>query len=174
MLIHKFQPLTDILDWLHHFWERPSTQRRIALFLLLINLVLGGAIAGLAGSVELKRLGLYPLWLPQPPESHFYAIHLAFTLILAMEVMSLIFVIPSSLSQSMGKQFEILTLILLRNAFKELAALPEPISTISGGWWRSACPGPGRCAFFSAWACTGASRGGSALSRVRTCACAMS
>ena len=34
MLIHKFQPLTDILDWLHHFWERPSTQRRIALFLL--------------------------------------------------------------------------------------------------------------------------------------------
>ena len=110
MLIHKFQPLTDILDWLHHFWERPSTQRRIALFLLWFYL------AALAG-VELKRLGLYPLWLPQPPESHFYAIHLAFTLILAMEVMSLIFVIPSSLSQSMGKQFEILTWILLRNAF---------------------------------------------------------
>ncbi len=52
---------------------------------------------------------------------------MAFTLILAMEVISLIFVIPSSLSQSMGKQFEILTLILLRNAFKELAALQEPV-----------------------------------------------
>ncbi|MDY3809387.1 hypothetical protein FYJ44_11155 [Desulfovibrio sp. PG-178-WT-4] len=120
MLIHKLQPLTDVLDWLHHFWERPSTQRRIALFLLWFYLL---ALTG----VELKRMGLYPLWLPQPPDSHFYAIHMAFTLILAMEVMSLIFVIPSSLSQSMGKQFEILTLILLRNAFKELAALPEPV-----------------------------------------------
>ena len=129
MLIHKFQPLTDILDWLHHFWERPSTQRRIALFLLWFYL------AALAG-VELNRLGLYPLWLPQPPESHFYAIHLAFTLILAMEVMSLIFVIPSSLSQSMGKQFEILTLILLRNAFKELAALPEPVYVNIDNIWR--------------------------------------
>ena len=131
MLIHKFQPLTDILDWLHHFWERPSTQRRIALFLLWFYL------AALAG-VELKRLGLYPLWLPQPPVSHFYAIHLAFTLILAMEVMSLIFVIPSSLSQSMGKQFEILTLILLRNAFKELAALPEPVYVNIDNIWRVA------------------------------------
>ena len=45
--------------------------------------------------------------------------------------MSLILVIPSSLSQSMGKQFEILTLILLRNAFKELAHLPEPVSVVN-------------------------------------------
>lgn len=125
MLIHKLQPLTDMFDWLHHFWERPATQRRVALILLWIYL------AALTG-VELKRLGFYPLWLPQPPDSHFYSIHLAFTLILGMEVMSLIFVIPSSLSQSMGKQFEILTLILLRNAFKELSALPEPVYIDSG------------------------------------------
>jgi hypothetical protein len=87
MMIHKLQPFTDVLDWLHHFWERSSTQRSIALFLLWFYLLV------LAG-VELKRLGLYPLWLPQPPDSHFYAIHMAFTLILAMEVISLIFVIP--------------------------------------------------------------------------------
>ena len=31
----------------------------------------------------------------------------------------------------MGKQFEILTLILLRNAFKELAHLPEPVSVVN-------------------------------------------
>lgn len=55
-----------------------------------------------------------------------------------MEVMSLIFVIPSSLSQSMGKQFEILTLILLRNAFKELAALPEPVYVNIDNIWRVA------------------------------------
>ena len=72
---------------------------------------------------------MLPPWLAGvTPTSHFYAIHLAFTLILVLEVMSLVFIIPSSLSQSMGKQFEILTLILLRNAFKELAHLTEPVS----------------------------------------------
>ena len=77
-------------------------------------------------------MGILPPWLAAiTPHSHFYAIHLAFTLILVLEVMSLILAIPSSLSQSMGKQFEILTLILLRNAFKELAHLPEPVSVVN-------------------------------------------
>ncbi|MDO5483472.1 MAG: hypothetical protein Q4F27_01055 [Desulfovibrionaceae bacterium] len=120
MGIYKMQFVTDIFDWLHHAWERPGNQRRVGLALLWIY------IAVLA-AVELKRQGLYPVWLPQPPASHFYSIHLAFTLILGMELLSLIFIIPSSLSSSMGKQFEILTLILLRNAFKELTYLPEPV-----------------------------------------------
>lgn len=125
MLIDKLQPLTDIFDWLHHIWERAATQRRVALFILWVYLL---ALLG----VELNRQGLLPPWLATvTPCSHFYAIHLAFTLILVLEVMSLVFIIPSSLSQSMGKQFEILTLILLRNAFKELARLPEPVS-VSG------------------------------------------
>ena len=125
MLIDKLQPLTDIFDWLHHTWERAATQRRVALFILWVYLL---ALLG----VELNRQGMLPPWLAAvTPGSHFYAIHLAFTLILVLEVMSLVFIIPSSLSQSMGKQFEILTLILLRNAFKELARLPEPVS-VSG------------------------------------------
>lgn len=108
-------------DRLHHIWTRPASERRIGLALLWIYLL---ALA----CVELERLGLYPAWLPQPPHSHFYSISLAFTLILGLEVVSLIFVIPSSLSRSMSKQLEILTLILLRNAFKELAILPEPVN----------------------------------------------
>ena len=125
MFIAKLQPVTDVFDWLHSAWERATTQRRVALCILWVYLV---ALLG----VELKRLGLLPPWLAHiTPNSHFYAIHLAFTLILGLEVMSLILVIPSSLSQSMGKQFEILTLILLRNAFKELAHLPEPVSVVN-------------------------------------------
>ncbi|MBQ3059844.1 MAG: hypothetical protein IJD16_05975 [Desulfovibrio sp.] len=120
MGIYKMLPVIDIFDWLHHAWEKPGNQRRMGLILLWIYLAMLTA-------VELKRLGFYPVWLPQPPSSHFYSIHLAFTLILGMELLSLIFIIPSSLSKSMGKQFEILTLILLRNAFKELASLPEPV-----------------------------------------------
>ena len=120
--IEKLQPLTDVFDWLQHSWGRATTQRRVALLILWVYLL---ALLG----VELNRQGMLPAWLATvTPISHFYAIHLAFTLILVLEVMSLIFIIPSSLSQSMGKQFEILTLILLRNAFKELAHLPEPVS----------------------------------------------
>ena len=125
MFIVKLQPITDVFDWLHSAWERAATQRRVALCILWVYLL---ALLG----VELKRFGVLPPWLANiTPHSHFYAIHLAFTLILGLEVMSLILVIPSSLSQSMGKQFEILTLILLRNAFKELAHLPEPVSVVN-------------------------------------------
>ncbi|SDF44091.1 hypothetical protein [Desulfovibrio legallii] len=126
MLILKLQPLTDAFDWLHVAWEHAATQRRVAFCILWVYLL---ALLG----VELRRQGLLPPWLAaMTPASHFYAIHLAFTLILVLEVMGLILVIPSSLSQSMGKQFEILTLILLRNAFKELAHLPEPVSVVNG------------------------------------------
>lgn len=110
----------EFFDLVHKFWESEATERRIGFALLWLYLL---ALA----SVELKRVGLFPVWLPQPPSSHFYSIQLAFTLILAMEVISLIFILPASLSRSMGKQLEILTLILLRNAFKELAIMPEPI-----------------------------------------------
>ena len=125
MFIAKLQPITDVFDWLHSAWERAATQRRLALCIFWVYLL---ALLG----VELKRWGVLPPWLAAiTPFSHFYAIHLAFTLILGLEVMSLILVIPSSLSLSMGKQFEILTLILLRNAFKELAHLPEPVSVVN-------------------------------------------
>lgn len=112
--------LCRLYDRLHHFWEGALTQRRLALYLLWIYLLILAA-------VEFQRQGVFPAWLPQPPHSHFWAIELAFTLILGMEVLSLIFVLPASLSRSMGKQLEILTLILLRNAFKELPQFGEPV-----------------------------------------------
>lgn len=91
--------LCRLYDRLHHFWEGALTQRRLALYLLWIYLLILAA-------VELQRQGVFPAWLPQPPHSHFWAIELAFTLILGMEVLSLIFVLPASLSRSMGKQLE--------------------------------------------------------------------
>jgi hypothetical protein len=122
MLIHHLQPLTDVFDFVHHVFERPVTQRRIGLIILWIYLI---ALAG----IELNRNGLLPPRLAAiTPLGHFNAIHLAFTLILALEVMGLILTISRSVGRSVGKQLEILALILLRNAFKELGALPEPVS----------------------------------------------
>jgi len=116
---------TYAFDPLHHFWEKDSTQRTVAGFLVVVFLF---ALAG----IELKRQGILtgPLG-DMTPTSHYMAINLAFTLVLILEVISLIFTLPCSISKAVGKQFEILALIMLRSAFKTLAEFPEPI-TITG------------------------------------------
>jgi len=48
----------------------------------------------------------------------FYAVELVFSVLLFFEVISLVFILPRSVADSVGKQFEILSLILLRDAFK--------------------------------------------------------
>ncbi|MCJ2163263.1 MULTISPECIES: hypothetical protein [unclassified Pseudodesulfovibrio] len=116
---------TFAFDPLHFFWEKDSTQRTVAGFLVVV-------FALTLGAIEIKRQG----WIAGPvgdliPTSHYMAINLAFTLVLVLEVVSLIFTLPCSISKAVGKQFEILALILLRSAFKALADFPEPIS-VSG------------------------------------------
>ena len=123
------EPMTKIYNWatyafdpLHQFWEKDSTQRTVAGILVFVFLF---ALA----AIELKRQG----WLPgglsdMIPANHYMAINLAFTLVLILEVVSLIFTLPCSISKAVGKQFEILALILLRSAFKALADFPEPIA----------------------------------------------
>ncbi len=113
---------TFIFDPLHHFWEKDSTQKAVAGGLIFVFIL---AIA----VIEAKRQG----WLvggmaDRIPNSHYMAINLAFTLVLILEVISLIFTLPCSISKAVGKQFEILALILLRSAFKALADFPEPIA----------------------------------------------
>jgi hypothetical protein len=58
----------------------------------------------------------------------FFAIELAFTVLLLIEVFDLFFIITHSVADSICKQFEIISLILLRSAFKELGHLPLSIN----------------------------------------------
>ena len=116
-----YELATNIFEPMVRFWEHPRTQRTISGSLVVIFIL---ALA----AIEFKRLGLSPAWLAaKTPSHHFHAVSLAFTLVLIMEVISFILVLPCSFSKAMGKQFEILSLILLRNSFKELVNLPEPI-----------------------------------------------
>lgn len=116
-----YEIATDLFDPLHSFWEHPQTRRVVAISQVVAFLI------GLAG-IELNRHGLLtPALARVTPTSHFYAINLAFTLVLIQEVVDLIFVLPCSVTKSLGKQFEVLCLILLRDAFKELVHLQEPI-----------------------------------------------
>lgn len=119
-----FERFTYIFDPLHHFWERERMHRRFALGLIVVFL------AAMVG-IELNRQGLLPAALAaHTPTNHFHAVNLAFTLVLILEVVSLIFTLPCSFSKSVGKQFEILSLILLRDAFKELSYFTEPITVV--------------------------------------------
>ena len=117
-----YERCTYIFDPLHHFWEHERMHRKVSVLLVLLFL---GCLLG----IELKRHGFLPASIVGSiPDNHFSAIQAAFTVVLILEIISLIFTIPCSFSQSVGKQFEILSLILLRNAFKELSYLPEPIT----------------------------------------------
>ena len=108
-------------DALASRWESPRTMRAVGTglaFVFLAALLI----------IEVNREG----WLPDPPASmiatnHFHAVAFAFTLLLFYEVISLVLTLPRSVSASVGKQFEILSLILIRQAFKEFSAFPEPV-----------------------------------------------
>lgn len=116
-----FERITFIFDPLQNFWEQEHMHRKISVLLVLlflVNLML----------IEMKRQGIIPdIYAGFIPANHFASVKLAFTVILILEVISLILTLPCSFSRSVGKQFEILSLILLRNAFKELSHFPEPI-----------------------------------------------
>lgn len=117
-----YEKITFIFDPLHHLWEHEKMHRKISIGLVIFFLISLVAI-------EIKRQG----FLPENsfgfiPTNHFHAISIAFTVVLIQEVISLVFTLPCSFSRSVGKQFEILSLILMRNAFKELSTIPEPIT----------------------------------------------
>ncbi|MDX2128767.1 MAG: hypothetical protein SFU91_07005 [Chloroherpetonaceae bacterium] len=121
-MIHSTLKLTDtIFDAAEQFFEGKSTQRSLANSLALV--FLASLIV-----IEFSRQG----WLFEPlasliPKNHFYAVGLAFTLLLIIEVLSLVFTLAHSTSDSLGKQFEILSIILLRQSFKEFVNFEEPI-----------------------------------------------
>jgi len=113
--------LVALYDFLEHLWEHKRTERLIAR--LLITVFLASLIL-----IELSRQGLLPAQLAAVmPHSHFYAINVALSMLLGLEVFGLVFSLASSVSVSVGKQFEILSLILLRNSFKELVHFSEPL-----------------------------------------------
>lgn len=99
----------EAYNWLDQHWESSRSSRWIS------NLVVGFFILGSVVPVLL----FLEISLPLPVISPFFAVEVAFTLLLIFEILGLIFLLPKSVADSIGKQFEIISLLLLRNAFKE-------------------------------------------------------
>lgn len=122
-------PPARLFDRVNGWWERPDTQRAGGLTLVAAFLLALGA-------AELSRRGLLPTALPAGvvPQSHFWAVGVAFTLLLGLELVALVLALGRSISASVGKQIEVLALILLRKAFLELSEVGEPVA------WADAAP----------------------------------
>ena len=113
-------PHVRLFDALEREWDSPATRRAIGALLV-------GSFVAVLAVIELQRLGLLPESLRRIPVRHFYAVDVAFTLLLLLEVIALIFSLSHSFSDSLGKQFEILSLILLRETFHGFKEFGEPI-----------------------------------------------
>lgn len=114
--------LANFYNKIENYWEGDKNHRRLGNFLII------SFLASLL-IIFLNRMG----FIGEPfakyiPTKYFSAIVLAFIVLLIFEVFSLIFVLPGSVSGSMLKQFEIFSLILLRDVFKSIETFPEPIS----------------------------------------------
>ncbi|RZS98593.1 hypothetical protein [Cecembia calidifontis] len=109
MLKQFFKFQIEAFDFLEERWESGPVSKTIS------NIVVAFFLAGLALGL-LAYLDIYQI---STGYSAFFAIELAFNVLLIFEVLGLIFLIPKSVADAVGKQFEIISLVLLRDAFKE-------------------------------------------------------
>ncbi len=108
-------------DRLERGWASPRTHNHLGL-----SLVVG--FLGALLVIEANRRGLLgPTLAAWLPTRHFYAVDFAFTLLLMIEIVALVFALAESVSDSLGKQFEVVSLILLRQSFKGFIGFREPI-----------------------------------------------
>lgn len=110
-----------IFERLEQHFETCSAQRRMGSLLVLVFLT----------SLVVIQLQRWDL-LPHPlsalvPESHLEAIHAVFSVLLFFEIISLLFSLVCSVSISVGKQVEILSLVMLRDIFKKISDMSEPL-----------------------------------------------
>lgn len=112
--MHKCKPVILLLKLFYSYrkkWESPSFMRFIASFLVVSYL-------GLLLLTGLKQFDIFSDYMTLIPDNPFKAIEMAFKLLLFFEVINLAFSLEKYISKSMTIQLEILSLILLRNAFK--------------------------------------------------------
>ena len=116
-----FDHINRVFDWIRDFWEG-HVSRGIVAALILVSYLVSLVV------IELGRRGLLPHdFAAMVPRSHYAAINVAFTFLLYVELVDLVLGLARSVSKSMGKQFEIFSLILLRESFKDFSELPEPL-----------------------------------------------
>jgi hypothetical protein len=100
----------------------PGTIRRVELLILRI------ALFAFLGHLLLIFLGNNFTYFKDFQHSYLKAIYTPFSFILFYEVLLLVIIIPKSISEFIGKQFEVITLITLRSFFHDMAEVDFTMS----------------------------------------------
>ncbi len=120
-----YKLINYVFDKIEEFWESK-------LLRTFISAVLFGVFAIISLAVYFNHLGILPEYVSRyVPESSFYPIRLTFSMLLVYEVLSMVFSLKYSVSNALGKQIEILSLIILRDGFKDLVYFDEPLSLLT-------------------------------------------
>ncbi len=125
MIERCFDYINITFDRIEKFWESER-------FRSLVAFTLFAVFVTVAIVTQLKISGVISKdFLSFIPSSHLYSIRLSFSMLLAYEVLSMVFSLKNSVSDSIGKQLEILSLVILRHGFKDLVYFDEPLSMLS-------------------------------------------
>lgn len=103
----------SLFDFLKQKWENQKSKKYTSYSLVSIFIIT--SILSYIDRSNLITLGDYEEYFSEP----FFSIQISFTLLLLTELLSLIFMLHKSVSKSVGKQFELLSLIFIRSGFKE-------------------------------------------------------
>ncbi len=119
-MISKVLNLSEsIFDKFQEIWENQKFNKIVSNSLVIIFVI--SIIISYLDRSKIISLGKLDDFFSNP----FFAIDIAFTLLLILELLSLIFVLPESVAKSVNKQFEVLSLIFIRSGFKEISHIKD-------------------------------------------------
>lgn len=115
MLKSLLRHTNSLFEKLEHLWESKASLYLTSVVLVVCFLVSSAlSILAINDWIDLGKLNT-------AFQNPFFSIEIVFTLLLITELFGLIFVLPKSVAKSVGKQFELLSLIFLRDGFKEFS-----------------------------------------------------
>jgi len=106
--------------------ERRAQFRQVMVYLAVFGLGVHALLVFLARNLESP-----PALVAAVGTNYLSALYTPFSFVLFYEVLLLILVIPESTTRAIGKQYEILSLIVIRNVFKDIAEF-ESVTDLSG------------------------------------------
>ncbi|MGC6424291.1 MAG: hypothetical protein ACON4O_04820 [Lentimonas sp.] len=116
----KLRHLGSVTDWIHEKTLCNEARERTEKWIVAVALLSFFGHLLLICSAHLGLFGENPPELLADPIA---AIYTPFSFILVYEVYLLIFFLPASITQYIAKQYEIITLIVIRRLFKDIADL---------------------------------------------------
>jgi hypothetical protein len=103
-----------------------SDTSKAALKRVVVQVSVAGFAAHLALIFLARWLATPPAWIAAAGTNYLAAVSTPFNCILFYEVLTLIAALPASTTRSIANQFEIVSLIFIRDAFKDIAEANEP------------------------------------------------